>query len=232
MKASSNNESGNMLFIILIAVVLIGALTAAVTNSGDAENSSIDDETLAINVSEVQRYGAELERAITYIMQNGYSEVDIRFAHPNAPSAYGDLSADTDKGDQVFHSDGGGAQYRDVPDGLNDGSVWQFYGGTDLPSVGSDRADLIMVLPNVTLQFCNKINSMNGQMGTPTDTASCLWTDSTDIFNGTTQFDSTPNTVDEATFTQDAASSAAKPASQACVVCGANRHFYQVIMAR
>ncbi len=234
MTSSPSHESGNMLFIILLAVALIGILSAVIMNSGDGGDSDIDNETLVISASEVQRYGAELERAINYIIQNGHSESDIRFAHPNAPSAYGDLSADTDKSDQVFHRDGGGADYRTPPEDINDGSDWQFYGTSALPGVGSSRADLIMVLPKVTQQFCDKINRMNGQTGTPTDTVDCLWTDTTGIFNGSTQFSATPNSLDETTFEQDPNTTSARPAPEACVVCstGNTRHYYHVIMAR
>ena len=233
-----------MLFMILIAVVLIGALTAVIMNSDD-NKSDIDDETLALRLSEVQRYASELERAINFMTQSGIGESSIRFAHPNASSAYGDLASDTDKTDQTFHSSGGGASYREPPDGVNDGSDWEFYGGSDLPSVGSDRADLIAVLPNVTQQFCEKVNEMNGQAATLSDsgtdpaTAStagdCVYMGTTyGKFNDTTQFYASPNTVSEADFAQDTNASAARPAPQACVTCAidSKHHFYHVIMAR
>ena len=138
MSAEKNaGQSGNVLFIILIAVVLIGALSAAILSSGNSENAQIDKETLALRQSEVQRYAAELQRAVGYIMQNGVSESDIRFAHPDANADYGDLSADADPSDQVFHKDGGGAGYQAPPSGVNDGSAWEFYGHTALPEVSS-----------------------------------------------------------------------------------------------
>lgn len=237
-------ERGNILFMILIAIALIGLLTVAIQGSGSSRNSNIDNETLIIRATEVQRYASELERAVMFVLQNGVSESDIRFAHPNNNSDYGDLSADTDKSDQVFDRAGGGALYRDPPADINDGSAWEFYGGTHLPSVGSDKADLVAVLPNVTDQFCTKINALNGQTGTPADTGSgaasgadpgdCVFLDAAGRFDGSQQFYSTPNTVDETTFAQDATTSAAKPAPQACVVCARDsaNHFYHVILAR
>ena len=83
---SVSSESGNVLVIILLAVVLIGLLTAAIQGSNNSESANIDNETLAIRASEVQRYASELERAVTYIMQDGKSESDLRFAHPDAHS--------------------------------------------------------------------------------------------------------------------------------------------------
>lgn len=238
------NESGNVLFIILLAVVLIGLLTAALQSSNNSENSNIDDETLIIRTTEVQRYASELERAVLYIMQNNKSEEDIRFAHPNAHADYGDLSADADPSDQVFHSDGGAANYRDPPTGVNDGSAWEFYGSTHLPGVGTGRADLVAVLPNVTQAFCDRINELNGQTGTPADTGtvattgsnagSCVHGAALGRFDDIQQFYTTANTVDDTTFEQDPTVSAASPAPQACVVCsiGPANHFYHVLLPR
>lgn len=239
-----SSESGNILFIILIAIFLIGSLTAVIMSSDDSESATIDDETLVIRASEVQRYASELERAVRFITQNGFSESDIRFAATNAPSAYGSFSGNN--GNQIFSKDGGGASYRSPPDDINDGSGWEFYGGTAVPGVGSDRADLVAVLPNVTRQFCDRINKLNGQpLITPTDSGAgtstansagdCIFMDSAAArFGGSATFYSSPNTMDDASFTQDPNTSSSRPALQACVQCARDSeyHFYHVILAR
>lgn len=239
-----HGERGNMLFMILIAVVLIGLLTAAIMNSGQPESAHIDNETLIIRTSEVQRYASELERAVLFVIQNNISESDIRFAHPDAHSDYGDLSADVDPSDQVFHRFGGAANYRAPPDDINDGSAWEFYGGTHLPGVGSSRADLVAVLPNVKQQFCDKINELAGQTGTPADTGpaaaagndpgDCIHIGALGRFDDGQQFYTTINTVNEASFEQDPVASAAYTAPQACVICAldSSNHFYHVLLAR
>ena len=238
------DERGNVLFMILLAVILVGALSAAMMSGGE-EGGNIDDENLVIKASEVQRYVSELERAITFIAQNNISESDIRFSHPDAHADYGDLSADTDKTDQVFHKDGGGATYRAPPSGTNDGSAWEFYGGTHMPGVGSSEAELIAVLPNVTAAFCTKINEINNQASAPQDTGTdaasgadpgdCLHIGANGRFDAGQQFySSNINTVDETTFAQDTAGTAARTALQACATCERDsaRHFYHVLMVR
>lgn len=245
MSQSRNSQSGNILIMILITIVLIGLLTAAIQSTSRPEGANIDNETLVIRTSEVQRYASELERAVNYIMQNGKSESDIRFAHPNfTHSDYGDLSADPDPSDEVFDVSGGGAAFRDPPEGVNDGSQWEFYGGTHIPGMGTSKAELIAVLPNVTQAFCDRINTLNGQSGTPTDTGmssaaglnpgDCLNIGANGRFNDTQQFYSTVNTTDETTFEQDPNTGAARPAPQACVVCSldSKRHFYHVLLVR
>ncbi|MGB0720020.1 MAG: hypothetical protein ACPGRX_06080 [Bdellovibrionales bacterium] len=239
----------------MLAVVLIGALSAAIMSSGGEESSNIDRETLALRASEVQRYASELERAVNFVMQNGVSESDIRFAHPDAHADYGDLSSDTDQSDQVFARDGGGAGYRAPPNGVNDGSAWEFYGGTHIPGMGrSDRAELVAVLPHVTQAFCDKINALNGQNGTPADDGGsaasgslpgdCVQMGALGRFDDSRQFYSSVNTMDETSgsFDQDAGTSAARPAPEACVVCSVDtnaangtddeRHYYHVLMTR
>lgn len=245
-----SGERGNILFIILIAIVLIGALTAAVLSTSRPEGAGIDKETLVLRATDVQRTAAELERAVRFIMQNGYSETALRFAHPDAPADYGDIAAQPER--QIFSRQGGGAQYRQPPDGINDGSPWEFYAGTHLPGAGSDAADLIAVLPYVTKEFCEKINELNQQPATPADTGTgapgganpgdCLQIGPLGRFDDTQQYYATPNTVDETTFAQDPAISKARPALQACVQCSRDTdgdsstadeyHFYHVLLAR
>lgn len=224
-------EKGNILFIVLIAIALIGILTAVISQSRDGENAGIDTEALIIRSSEVQRYASELERGISYIMQNSVSEEDIRFAIPTDTAnatGYGDLAGDATPNRQMFHPNGGAANYRAAPAGIQSAvSPWEFYGTTSIPGVGTDKADLIAVLPNVTQQFCERINTLNGQTDAQPaeDNSGCLNGGASERFGVETFEDASPNTLDTATFTKT-------PALQACVACGSSYHFYHVIYPR
>lgn len=220
-------QHGNILFIILLAIGLIGALTVAIQSSGQNNNANIDRETLLIRMSEIVRYGSELERGVIYVVQNGFSESDIRFSHPDADSDYGDLASDSDKTDQVFDREGGGARYRPAPEGINDGSNWEFYGHTSLPDVGSDEAELIAVLPNVTQAFCDALNKSIGYDAQPQDTGTCIYGGATARFDTGTQFFASPNTVDDSTFS-------IKPSMRGCVECTSDNslHFFHILLAR
>ncbi len=171
MSAVRRGERGNILIYILGAIFLMGILLVVMRGSNQ-QGSNIDEETLMIRVSEVQRYGAELETAVRLIMQNGYSETDLRFAHPNAPSGYG-LITDT-PARQVFSSEGGAASYRDIPTGIQTtASFWVFSGSNEALNVGSHCGtaaclDLIAILPNVTQAFCYALNDKNG-VNNPSD---------------------------------------------------------------
>lgn len=224
---NKSSESGNILIIVLLAVFLIGALTVAIQGTLNT-TATIDSETLLLRATDVKNYGSELQRGAHYVLSNGVSENDIRFSHPNAHADYGDLSTDTNPEDQIFHKNGGGVTYQLAPSGINDGSQWEFYGSTHLPEVGSDAADLIAVLPNVTAAFCAKINQIIGfdAAQQPEDTGACLYDGATSRFDQTTHFDNSPNTVNENSFS-------IKPAHQGCVQCsGGSYHYYMVLLAR
>lgn len=232
MKTSS--QSGNMLVYILGAVFLMGLLIILVKGSSNP-GGGIDSETVVIHASDAQRYASEVENAIRFIMQNGHSESDIRFSHPNADSAYGAvLTPPLTR--QVFDPAGGAAEFRDPPQGVNDGTKWQFFGNTHITDMGTDeesgrRAELIMVLPNVTQPFCERINQVNDQA---LDVAAgiqdpgaggCIFATGSE-YTGTFTNGAGANVLDDTLFTHN-------PASQACVRCSdGSLHFYHVLMAR
>lgn len=227
---NDRNESGSLLLYILIGIVLLGVLTIALRNSGGG-SENIDKEDLVLKFNQIQNYGAELSSAVSGLLSNKTSEADIRFAHPDAAADYGTIT--TNPTEQVFGKTGGKANYRQPPLNVNDGSSWEFYGTTHISQVGSDRAELIAVLPNVTQEFCNVINSQLGfTKGTqPADsstgtTPDCVEGGSSDRFAGSFN-DLSPNILDAASFSR-------LPAMQACVYCasGATYNYYYVLMAR
>jgi hypothetical protein len=229
-EADQQTISGNILFFILIAIFLIGAVTAAI-RSGSQNNSNIDKETILINASAIQQYASDLERAVSFIIQSGESETDISFAHPDAPTDYGTIGSSPST--EVFHPDGGGADYQEAPDGINNGDGWEFYGNTHLPEVGTDtRAELIAVLPNVIEGMCDQINKSIGYdtATQPSDSGTCLKSSDGLRFTSSQKFTTggSINTVDDGTMT-------VKPSTSGCVECGAgsgNFHFFRVLLSR
>jgi hypothetical protein len=222
-----SSESGNIVLLVLLAIVLIGLVTAAL-RSGSPQDSGIDKEKLVVSASRVRTYAAELERAVAFVMQNDGSENDIRFAHPSANAAYGTIT--TTPKQQVFATDGGGAEYKQRPDGISwpghDTDAWEFYGDVAAPGAGTNLADLVAVLPYVSTEFCTQINQMNGfPSGTapPSDSPGCV--NSGTRFGAVNQFSATPDTI-EGAFPHT-------PALEGCVSCGAGSlHFFHVLYAR
>ena len=161
----NKNETGNILIYILGAIFLLGILVVVVKGSS-TPGSNIDRESLLIRVAEVQAYGQELERAVAYIMRNGHSEADIRFAHPDADPAYGDITDTPTR--QVFAREGGGARYREPPSDIQTTPTptptdWIFTAENAVGNIGTSCTDdscvdLTALLMNVSKGFCIELN--------------------------------------------------------------------------
>lgn len=224
-----------MIIYIVGAIFLLGLLVVMVKGS-TTPGAGIDSEELMLRATQVQEYGSELERAVAYILRNGHSESDIRFANPfSLGGPYGDVTDTPSR--QVFDRAGGGATYRTPPDDINDGTGWEFYATTHMKDMGTDtaassRAELIAVLPNVTSDFCEKINDLNDQDLTLTDdhdptAGGCIYAGGGSEFTGTYTDGAAANTIDDTTFTY-------VPAKQACIHCESDDslHFYHVLLSR
>lgn len=163
MAISARSTSGNILIYILGAIFLLGILIALVKGSFQ-EGAGIDPEKLLLRVNEVQRFGSEAERGIRYILQNGYSESQLRFARPDSVT-YGLITDEPKR--QLFSAEGGGVKVMPVPtDVLTAPADWVITAGNTALQVGSSCAseectDLMLVLPNVAEAFCTHVNRLN-----------------------------------------------------------------------
>ena len=225
-------QSGNVIFYVLLGIALVGFLTVVLRRS-DGGREDIDTEDLLLKATQVEKHASEVARAVATLLGEQVSEVDLRFAPPDDNStAYGDIT--TTPSNQIFGTSGGKVTYRSAPDGIQTAvAPWEFFATSRIPQVGSDRAELIAVLPNVTQTFCDTINHHLGfAAGTmPTDvvtgsTPDCVKGAAANRFAGTFN-DTTPNTLDSATFSK-------LPALQACVKCASDNsyNYYYVLMAR
>ncbi len=233
MTNPASGRSGNILIYLLGAIFLLGILVALVKGSFQ-EGTSIDNDKLVLRVDEVRRYSAELERGVTYILNNGASESEIRFAEPDdASTPYGDIAVTPQF--QMFSANGGGADYKLPPQGVNDGSKWAYFADSHLPGMGTDdpaamKSDLIAVLPNVSEQFCS---AMNMSLGQAVDLAEI--TDPEDdecVYSPSNEFDGTflTGTGNNVLETSEIPNT---PAPELCVKCeDGSFHYYRVLLSR
>lgn len=222
MRGTSHRSSGNVLFIILIAIALIAALTAVLTRS-EQGGSNLTSEKTSIAVSQMSSFALDIKRAVENMTRAGISESAISFAQAKL-TGYG--TPDTTPKNEVFNIAGGGAGYIDVPEGISNGSQWEFAGFTAAPGVGDEAVpDLMLILPNVNEKFCRTYNKKAGYADSdpiPTDSSACLY-DTSKRFNGSFAT-SGINVMDSSSFR--------KPAGFACVSCGGTYHAYYVLMDR
>ena len=236
---TKNQQSGNALFFILIAVVLLGALTMVLSRSGSSVDQSGDFEQNRVKAGQILRYAKSIEAAIQEMKLRDVSENDISFENSTTTTDYTNANCDA-TGDRsypdclIFDVEGAGLTYRNFAT-ANDGSDWIFTAannvGTAAGPIGSTAArsgnDIIMLLPNVNESLCIQINRDLdvGTSGTlPVDTTGIATTAFTGAFptGGPTVLDGDPtpfelNSQSAGCFTDDASGIT---------------YFYQVILAR
>lgn len=194
-------EKGNALWFILVAIVLLGLLTAVLSRGGSSVDQSGDVEQYRIKGGQIMRYVKGMETAIQQMKLQGISENDISFENAITATDYTNANCD-DASDAnfpsclIFDTGGAGLVYRAPPAGTNDGSEWIFTGannvGTASGPVGTTAAafgnDLLILLPNINVPLCMQINRDldvdNPSSSPPVDTTGIDTTEFTGGFPG------------------------------------------------
>ncbi len=164
MEPDLHRQNGNALWFILVAIVLLGALTMILSRGGTSVNQSGDVEQARLRAGEIMRYAKGIETAIDQMKMRGVAENDVSFETAATGGTYANPNC-ADDDCKVFGT-GGGRNYRTPPSGTNDGSAWIFTGdnnvGTAANPVGTSGArtgnDLVMLLPNANEAMCIQIN--------------------------------------------------------------------------
>jgi hypothetical protein len=223
--ALKNTQSGNVLFIILLGIVLFAALAMLISrgmrSQGTTAMTARDAELAAVDILS---YAQSLERAVNRLRRNGVSESDISFVNNEVSGyAHSPVQSNTNK---IFHLSGGAIEWKSPPKDANDASDWLFTGGSCIADVGNgatgcdgdstNNEELIVVLPNVANTVCQKINAKLGLSETIADSgggyASTKYTgsfaDDTEIIPAGGSYEN------------------------ACVTYSGARYFYAVLIAR
>lgn len=109
---AKTSQSGNVLFLILIAVALFAALSYAVTSSTRSGGASVSPEKYKLIASQIQQYGATLSSAIVRMrVSNGCSDTDVDFYLDGVTHTAYQHSPDAAIKCKIFHPQGGGVSY-------------------------------------------------------------------------------------------------------------------------
>ena len=163
IKTERVKESGNVRFLILIAIALFAALALAVMQSSLSESDEATNARNLISTTEVTQFPASVRRGIVRLMaDHNISAAQLEF---NPPPEFSSLTANK-KGKHalgVFDADGGGGVVYQQPSGnvMANGSsgTWYFNANFSIPNIGNE---MIAFLPGLKKQVCQKIN---GQLG-------------------------------------------------------------------
>ena len=194
--STSQAERGNVLFLILIAVVLFAALSYAVTQSSRTGGGDAGRETNLISSAEITQYPAAVKTAMVRMIINGVSYEELKF---NPPSAFAGLGSDLAQG--VFHPSGGGAAYNQASASAMDSDTpgtWYFNASYEVEDIGTSSAaspdgnDFVAFLPGVKKAVCDKLNEESNGIGT-IPVASAIASTDVDILYDDTASDTIPN---------------------------------------
>lgn len=166
----SEDERGNVLFLILIAVVLFAALSYAVVQSTRMGSGNTSKEKNAIRAAQLIQYGDYVATAVMRIRTIGkYDKSQISFenngvaVNPNC----------TEPQCQVFHPQGGGVPYWNLTEDWR-GSYsqvpfwrWHFSKNNQFHNVGTDCAaaacnDVVLLYRGITREVCIEVNNKIG----------------------------------------------------------------------
>lgn len=178
LKTMNNNQNGNILFLILIAVVLFAALSYAVTQSSRG-SSNADKETLKLVASEMLQDASLMSQAVQRLMLiKGCSDTEISVQYDwdgdgtleNNGDDNNNSSAPADRTCHIFFPEGAGMPWKTKPGGLLDSDILESYrleGNTLINGFGDDtKSELIytLIMDNTDKiqNLCDTINEMTG----------------------------------------------------------------------
>jgi hypothetical protein len=175
--------SGNALWLILLAIFLLGGLTVLLTRTGSNTEETGSTEQLSIQAAEILRYAAGIESAVQQLLNRDCSESQISFdddltttgGYENANVVVPASSC------HVFMQQGAG--FRNTPqkdvwlDTANSALVGYkinyYTSDVRILSVGNDAsvagADLTMLIPYIKQELCAQINKTLGVSVIPED---------------------------------------------------------------
>jgi hypothetical protein len=176
-KNHPDNARGNVLLIIMIAIVLFAALAFAITsNRNDMQHVATAEEAM-LSATEMIQHGDSLRVIIDKMISvDGVEDTNansngLLFAHANANVAYGNVA--TQPTTQVFGVSGGGINYI-APPPLACGSpcgAYEFTGQITVQDVETTAPDLAMVLTGIEINICEQVNQLQktGLTSIPTE---------------------------------------------------------------
>lgn len=201
LKSLRSEQQGNVLFLILIAVVLFAALSYAVSMSTRGTQKDAGAEKIQVTGAALIQYATSVENAITRLRAaNMCAETDISFATPIYETLGGAVANPDAKFSttppqrrcHVFDANGGQAiaiTFNDiaiqgqVAGPLASGHATLIYAA--VPNIGSAAPELILAFPSIRRDICLDAQKRVGATMSSSEVGNCTWTEFEGAFTGT-----------------------------------------------
>ncbi len=175
-RQNKTKQSGNVLFLILIAVALFAALSYAVTQSSRSGGDGIARDKAKLVAAQIIQYGSSLEQAITRMkLINRCTDEQISFhITGNADYAVYEHTPPSLDRCKVFHPEGGAmlpltidAKWLDSAHAADTYYGKSYYASVKLGHntnglAGTAEHDLTFLLPYLSKEVCEEISSRLG----------------------------------------------------------------------
>lgn len=172
MISRSRTERGNILFLILLAVILFAALSYAVTQSLRGGGTDASNEKNLVKAAQITQMPVGIRVAMMRMMVSNSDATGFNF---DPPSVFGSMGVN-DLLVNVFHPTGGGANFSLVPsEALASPSAttrWIYTRNFEIPNLGTTGSgdagnELMAMVDGVDPVLCAKINSQLGVSTVP-----------------------------------------------------------------
>lgn len=230
-RVGGSGESGNVLFLILIAVALFAALSYAVTQSTRSGGGDAGRETTLVNSSTITQYPASIKTAIVrMLVSNGVTVDQLTFDPPSSFSTT--LTTPTLEAQNVFHPSGGGASYMEAPAAVmaaNTPGTWHYNAANQIYNIGQNGNpgnDVIAFLSGVSLSICERIHDQLGIASIPVE-AGILFTSGQEKVAGSSTISGVAGPV-----IGDSGGSVLNGQPQGCFDIGGTYTYYHVLVER
>lgn len=174
LKHQNQNERGNALIYVLIAIVLFAALSFTLSRQTDtSETSFMDSSEVEILANRLINYSAQTESVINQMTFGGTIVANLDFTRPgetgfNAGTAAGNIN-------KVYHPQGGGLNAGEFPAkvaGTASGVVdpgWYLGRFNNIEWTATTADDVLLTAFNIREDICAKINQkITGSSAIPT----------------------------------------------------------------
>ena len=167
MKHIIDNQKGNALWFILIAVALLAFLTGFLGRNSGSVDQAGNIEQARIKAAALLRFSKSVETTVQTMMMSGISENDLDFV---AISGAHDNTNCSNTECEVFNVEGGGIKYRSPAQILSDTNhteTWHVSTENRVYQFGCDAAnngctELLLLAKDVPEAVCLQVNKIQG----------------------------------------------------------------------
>lgn len=169
------SQSGSAILWVMIAVILLAALTSAIMRSTRTSASFITDEQATIYANQIIAYGNEVKGAVKRILLRGYEDTQIDLSNSvylyDSGAALIPANANCNEDAcRVYTMAGGGILPKVMPEAsllpyIDDTTSKAGHGGvnqTIFVNVGTSAPDLVFSMHELKREVCLKINTILG----------------------------------------------------------------------